>query len=170
MNIKSFMNLYLERKNIQAHWTLKTADLCRTSVSELSFPYGLDSSSKLFLYSFRIIFVTFSLYKWCRTIETIWLRVLFVDSEDGKNARKHKTKCLVCGQSRHNCTSAIWAIVYQGTTHTSLSSLSPNPVKMKKLTPIIILIVQLIAMSTVCSCSVMTVKLSTKHEVRFQKR
>ena len=53
---------------------------------------------------------------------------------------------------------------YQGTTRTSLSSLSPNPVKMKKFTQIIILIVQLIAMSTVCSRSVMTVKLSTKHE------
>ena len=167
MNIKSFMNLYLERKNIQAHWTLKTADLCRTSVSDLSFLYGLDSSWKLFLYSFRIIFVTFSLYKWCRTIETIRLRVLFVDSGDGKNARKLKTKCSVCGQSRHNWshrTSAIWTTVYQGTTRTSLSSLSPNPVKMKKLTQIIILIVQLIAMSTVCSRSVMAVKLSTKHE------
>ena len=44
MKIKSFRNLYPERKNIQVHWTLKTADLCRTSVSDLSFPYGLDSS------------------------------------------------------------------------------------------------------------------------------
>ena len=44
MNIKSFMNLYPKRKIIQAHWTLKTADLCRTSVPDLSFPYGLDSS------------------------------------------------------------------------------------------------------------------------------
>ena len=35
MNIKSFMNRYLERKNIQTHWTLKTADLCRTSVSDI---------------------------------------------------------------------------------------------------------------------------------------
>ena len=141
------------------------------SVSDLSFPYGLDSSWKLFLYSFRIIFVTFSLYKWCRTIETVWLRVLFVDSEDGKNARKHKTKSSVCGQYRHNWTSAIWAIVYQGTTHTSLSSLSPNPVKMKKLTQIIILIVQLIAMSTVCShCYDSEIKYKTwMIVVRFQK-
>ena len=28
MNIKSFMNLYLERKNIQAHWALKTELTC----------------------------------------------------------------------------------------------------------------------------------------------
>ena len=54
---------------------------------------------------------------------------------------------------------------FPGTTRTSLSSLSPNPVKMRKFTLIIILIVQLIAISTVCSRSVyMTVKLGTKHE------
>ena len=36
MNIKSFMNLYPKRKNIQVHRTLKTAELCHTSVSDRS--------------------------------------------------------------------------------------------------------------------------------------